>query len=131
MSANSHPRNLHLLALLMLMGASAGAAWGSSVNWESTVGEPIADMEHERFRYELDLRPTDRRSAQKNAKCLLCEPASTWQLDDQERLDQRLRYTYRKLGEDLAARLWDDPKGRRVRFDVSGRPGLGLVIPLD
>lgn len=134
MSATTHldrPTFASVLALVLL----AAPIHADSVNWRNTVGEPIAALQQDRFEYDLDLRPVleldARVAAKRRDDCLECAPTGALRLDADERLDQRLRHTYRKLGEDLAARLWDDPKGRRVRFDVAGRPGIGLQIPLD
>lgn len=114
--------------LAMPLFALCGHTLAESVNWTSTVGEPIAALEQKRFRYDLDLRTSARKSA---PDCAHCPAVTAFQLDAEQRLEQRLQHTYRRLGEDLAARLWDDPRGRRIRFDVDGRPGLGLLIPLD
>lgn len=120
--------NSLVLPMCMLLAISASVC-ADSVNWTSTVGDTIASMDQSHFRYDVDPRPATKRMDSRS--CLECAPALALQLDADERLGQRLRHTYRKFGEDLAARLWDDPKGRRVRFDVDGRPGLGLQIPLD
>jgi hypothetical protein len=41
-----------------------------------------------------------------------------------------LRRGYRAMGERLAGRVFDEPRGKRVVFDVAGKPGVGLEIPL-
>lgn len=130
---NVTTRPLCTLACLGALFASPAVAMDVSINWASTVGDPLMDLEVDRFRYDLNLRlPAARRegrvSRAKNA-CGDCTPATAFQMSSDERLDQRLRYGYRKLGEDLAARLWDNPRGRRVLFDIEGRPGLGLEVP--
>ena len=131
----SHPHSLHpgivwigtlLTASLSLTCATALA--GDSINWTSTVGPQPAALVDDGFRYIAEDTP----DARKQACELECRPLPAGlTLSAEQRLDQRLRYGYRKLGEDLAARLWDDPRGRRIRFDVAGRPGLGLEIPFD
>jgi hypothetical protein len=37
---------------------------------------------------------------------------------------------YRELCDRVSAKIWDEPNGKRVRFDVAGKPGLGVEIPL-
>jgi hypothetical protein len=41
-----------------------------------------------------------------------------------------LRRGYRAMGENLAHKVWDEPKGKRIVFDVAGKPGVGIEIPL-
>lgn len=37
---------------------------------------------------------------------------------------------YNNLCENVSRKVWDDPKGKRVKFDVAGKPGVGIEIPL-
>lgn len=37
---------------------------------------------------------------------------------------------YREMCDRVSAKIWDEPNGKRVRFDVAGRPGFGVEIPL-
>ena len=37
---------------------------------------------------------------------------------------------YREMCDKASAKLWDDPKGKRVRFDVRGKPGVAIEIPI-
>jgi hypothetical protein len=41
-----------------------------------------------------------------------------------------LRRGYRRMGENLARKVWDEPNGKRIVFDVAGKPGVGVEIPL-
>lgn len=41
-----------------------------------------------------------------------------------------LQRGYREMCDRASARLWDEPNGKRVRFDVAGRVGVGVEIPL-
>jgi hypothetical protein len=41
-----------------------------------------------------------------------------------------LRRGYRAMGERLAGRVFDDPRGKRIVFDVDGKPGVGVEIPI-
>jgi hypothetical protein len=34
------------------------------------------------------------------------------------------------MGENLAKKVFDDPRGKRIVFDVEGKPGVGVEIPL-
>jgi hypothetical protein len=126
-------RPLCALACCGALFAGSASAMDVSINWAGTVGDPLMDLEVDRFRYDLNLKlPAGRRDgnvAKARRDCGDCVPATAFQMSSDDRLDQRLRYGYRKLGEDMAARLWDNPRGKRIQFDIEGRPGLGLVIP--
>ena len=37
---------------------------------------------------------------------------------------------YRNMCDDVSRKVWDDPNGRRVRFDVAGKPGVAFEIPM-
>lgn len=37
---------------------------------------------------------------------------------------------YNNLCETVTRKVWDDPNGKRVKFDVAGKPGVGIEIPL-
>lgn len=125
-----------LLATTLILGSALStttALAGShdrSLNWDSTVAESTPVVDRSNWRYDLDLSSV--RSAPSRAKSagsLDYAPRTAFELSDEQRLDQRLQAGYRRFGENLAARIWQDPKGRRVKFDVEGRPGLGMVIP--
>lgn len=38
--------------------------------------------------------------------------------------------SYREMCDRASAKIWDEPNGKRVRFDVAGRPGVGVEIPI-
>lgn len=37
---------------------------------------------------------------------------------------------YRDMCDTVSAKVWDEPNGRRVRFDIAGKPGVAVEIPL-
>ena len=37
---------------------------------------------------------------------------------------------YREMCAKVSNRLWDEPNGRRVKFDIAGKPGVAVEIPL-
>ena len=43
---------------------------------------------------------------------------------------QDVQRGYRDLTERVSRQVWNDPQGRRIVFDVNGRPGVGVEIPL-
>ena len=98
---------------------------------------------------ERDLRLTDRRHSRQDALAsigvvLLAAPDATDELDvstpqagfPELKFDKRshlardLKRSYRRMGERVASRVFDDPRGKRVVFDVDGHPGVGLEIPI-
>lgn len=45
-------------------------------------------------------------------------------------LHREVQSGYRDFTESVARRVWTEPDGRRVIFDVGGKPGVGVEIPL-
>jgi hypothetical protein len=45
-------------------------------------------------------------------------------------LARDIKRGYREMGENLARRVWEDPRGKRIVFDVAGKPGVGVEIQL-
>ena len=41
-----------------------------------------------------------------------------------------IQSSYREMCNRVSAKIWDEPNGKRVRFDVAGKPGFGVEIPL-
>ena len=37
---------------------------------------------------------------------------------------------YKNVCDTVSRKVWDDPNGKRVKFDVAGKPGVGIEIPL-
>ena len=38
--------------------------------------------------------------------------------------------SYREMCDRVSEKIWDDPNGKRIRFDVAGKPGVGIEIPV-
>ena len=38
--------------------------------------------------------------------------------------------SYREMCDRVSAKIWDEPNGKRIRFDVAGKPGVGIEIPV-
>jgi hypothetical protein len=98
---------------------------------------------------ERDRRLTDRREARQEALSSLgvglltgLDPADTTSINapaegypqlrfkKQGHLARDIKRGYRNMGENLARKVFDDPRGKRVVFDIEGKPGVGLEIPL-
>ncbi len=37
---------------------------------------------------------------------------------------------YNSVCDSVSRKVWDDPDGKRVRFDIAGKPGVAMEIPL-
>jgi hypothetical protein len=98
---------------------------------------------------ERDRRLTDRRESREDVLSTLGvglltgleendAPASTLPTDGYPNLrfkkrgslDRDIKRGYRNMGENLAKKVFDDPRGKRIVFDIEGRPGVGVEIPL-
>lgn len=99
---------------------------------------------------DRDRRLTDRREARQEALSTLgvglltggFDPADTTssnapadgypqlRFKKQGHLARDIKRGYRNMGENLARKVFDDPRGKRVVFDIEGKPGVGLEIPL-
>jgi len=38
--------------------------------------------------------------------------------------------SYREMCDNVSKKIWDDPNGKRIRFDVAGKPGVAFEIPV-
>lgn len=45
-------------------------------------------------------------------------------------LGRDLGRSYRTLCDNASRKIWDDPNGKRVKFDVAGKPGVAFEIPI-
>lgn len=43
---------------------------------------------------------------------------------------RNLARTYKSLCATASARIWDEPDGKLIRFDVAGKPGVGVEMPI-
>ena len=59
-------------------------------------------------------------------------PQGTLQLKFEKRGNafRDLNRSYRDMCNRVSQKIWDEPNGKRVRFDVAGKPGVGVEIPL-
>lgn len=37
---------------------------------------------------------------------------------------------YKAMCQNASEKLWDEPNGKRVKFDIAGKPGVAIEIPL-
>ena len=39
--------------------------------------------------------------------------------------------SYRRMCDSLSRKIWDEPDGRRISFDIRGKPGIAIEIPIN
>lgn len=37
---------------------------------------------------------------------------------------------YKEVCAKVAKKIWDEPNGRKIKFDIAGKPGVGIEIPI-
>jgi hypothetical protein len=59
-------------------------------------------------------------------------PSGRLQLKFQRRGDamRDFRRSYNDMCTRVSQRVWDEPNGKRIRFDIAGKPGVAVEIPL-
>ena len=56
--------------------------------------------------------------------------ASAFRFKRAGNVGRNLGQGYKDMCDNVSRKVWDDPAGKRVRFDVSGKPGIAFEIPL-
>ena len=56
--------------------------------------------------------------------------AGTFQFKRRGNVGRDLAHGYKDMCDAVSRKVWDDPNGKRVKFDVAGKPGVGIEIPL-
>lgn len=56
--------------------------------------------------------------------------AGTFRFKRRGNAGRDLAQGYNNMCEAVSRKVWDDPNGRRIKFDVAGKPGVGIEIPL-
>ena len=54
----------------------------------------------------------------------------TFQFKRRGNVGRDLAHGYKDMCDAVSRKVWDDPNGKRVKFDVAGKPGVGIEIPL-
>ncbi len=37
---------------------------------------------------------------------------------------------YKEVCAKVSRKIWDEPNGRRIKFDIAGKPGVGIELPI-
>jgi hypothetical protein len=43
---------------------------------------------------------------------------------------RNLQRSYKNMCATVSSKIWDEPNGRKIKFDVAGKPGVAIEIPL-
>lgn len=57
-------------------------------------------------------------------------PNASFRFERQGSAARDLSRGYKAICDKVATKLWDEPEGKRIRFDVAGKPGVAMEIPL-
>jgi len=55
---------------------------------------------------------------------------ATFRFDRRGSAGRDLSQGYKAMCERASEKLWDEPNGKRVKFDIAGKPGVAIEIPL-
>jgi len=58
------------------------------------------------------------------------EPTDRFRFERQGSAIRDFSRGYREMCANVSNRIWDEPNGRRIKFDSAGKPGVAIVIPL-
>ncbi len=85
----------------------------------------------------IELRPSlSRRALQSVVEAPVENTSGASAADGRFRFERRgsafrvLQRSYRDMCDNVSGKVWDDPNGRRIKFDVAGKPGVAVEIPL-
>ena len=55
---------------------------------------------------------------------------ATFRFERRSHVGRDLAQGYNAMCDAVSRKVWDDPRGKRLKFDVAGKPGVGIEIPL-
>lgn len=58
------------------------------------------------------------------------DQSAQFKFDRRGNAGRDLRRSYINMCTSVSRKLWDEPNGKRIRFDVAGKPGVKFEIPL-
>jgi hypothetical protein len=58
------------------------------------------------------------------------QESATFRFRRQGNAGRDIQQGYKDMCDRVSRKLWDDPNGKRIKFDVAGKPGVALEIPL-
>lgn len=57
-------------------------------------------------------------------------PENRFRFEKSGNVARDLSRGYRDMCAKVSNRVWDDPNGRRIKFDIAGKPGVAVEFPL-
>lgn len=115
------------------------------------VATPLATHRHAELRASVDLPANARRqhvfhearpSLSQRALQSLLQNASeeestvspqageTFRFERTGNAGRTISQGYKRMCANVSQKIWDDPNGKRVKFDIAGKPGVAVEIPL-
>lgn len=58
------------------------------------------------------------------------QEGATFRFERRGSAGRDLSQGYKAMCQRASEKLWDDPNGKRVKFDIAGKPGVAIEIPL-
>lgn len=58
------------------------------------------------------------------------QPAVQFRFKRQGPAFRDLSASYKDMCANVSGKIWDEPNGRRIKFDIAGKPGVAVVIPI-
>jgi hypothetical protein len=58
------------------------------------------------------------------------EAGETFRFERRGNAGRNISQGYKRMCANVSAKIWDDPNGKRVKFDIAGKPGVAVEIPL-
>ena len=58
------------------------------------------------------------------------QPAVQFRFKRQGPALRDLSASYKDMCANVSDKIWDEPNGRRIKFDIAGKPGVAVVIPI-
>lgn len=58
------------------------------------------------------------------------QPGETFRFERSGNAGRNISQGYKRMCANVSQKIWDDPNGKRVKFDIAGKPGVAVEIPL-
>ncbi len=153
MNCRCHAVGLSILAMLALAPEAAWcqakpapvlqlkfpAASGTAAPASLTRSHPItvANGAHRGPRFQQAEPSLSQRALQSlldnadvEAPAVAAQDGATFRFERRGSAGRELSQGYKAMCARASEKLWDEPNGKRVKFDIAGKPGVAIEIPL-
>ena len=69
-------------------------------------------------------------NASEDEPSVIDQPGENFRFERSGNAGRNISQGYKRMCDNVSAKLWDDPDGKRVKFDIAGKPGVAVEIPL-